>query len=317
METLNFLFPGVSHSTKESALRSAKFDVDLAATLIVEDKVKDVQGKQSSMQQVASSRGVNLPLVPNSDLNLLNLARSVSHDKHSMIHITDNLPNTTSPSFYSLKDGNCCPHALGLSIAFLCDMMPSKKAEHISFATSMRDLILNFLAINWESRSLLTDLPWHQIVYFAHNLSIPDTERVQYPDWGCTANDHWIGWTREANDLYLHTSEMLALCEMLRKSDISLPITFRLWRKEKKRIYRSGTIPENVDNLSYVFDLVHEGEYDTNRAHWKLMKTGTALNGEASSSQASIRGASSKTRVRDADSDYLPTSKKSGKRVKR
>ena len=93
---------------------------------------------------------------------------------------------------------------------------------------------------------------------------------------------------------------------MMRMSSISLPITFRLWRTEKGKIYRSGTIPENVgDTPSYVFDLAHEGEYDTNRAHWKLVKSGSAYTASIEASSAF-----SSSRKRDDDPEYEPPGKK-------
>ena len=292
MEVLVSLFPEQPRTALEAALRNAKFDVDKAALLVIEGKVQ---------VQVPS---VNMPDMSDMEINVLELAKNVKFGKH-MILQHEFLPTAKTGAFMSLKDGNCCPHAMALCLAFLTDTIPSKQKQHNVLSTSMRDTVTHFLALNWEQKSLLTGLPWHQIVYFAHNLSIPDSEREQFPDWGCTADKHWEGWSNEASTLYFHTSEILALCEMMRMSSISLPITFRLWRTEKGKIYRSGTIPENIGNEpSYVFDLAHEGEYDTNRAHWKLVKSGSAYTASIGSSSASS------SRKRDDDPEYEPPGKK-------
>lgn len=293
MEVLVSLFPEQPRAALEAALRDAKFDVDTAASFLIEGRV---DFKQPS---------VMLPDISGMDINIFELGKHVKPDKH-MILQHEHLPTARTGAFMSLKDGNCCPHAMALCLAYLTDSIPSKQKDHVILSTCMRDTVTHFLALNWEQRSHLTDLSWHQIVYFAHNLSIPDSEREQYPDWGCTANERWQGWSNEASTLYFHTSEILALCEMLRMSRISLPITFRLWRTEKGKIYRSGTIPENVgDSPSYVFDLAHEGEYDTNRAHWKLVKSGSAYTASVGSSSAS----SSRKRD-DYDPEYVPPGKK-------
>ena len=295
MEVLVSLFPEQPRAALEAALRHAKFDVDTAATLVIEGKVQ------------IERPSVTLPDVSGMAINVLQLAKDVKPDKH-MILQHEHLPTAKTSAFMSLKDGNCCPHAMALCLAFLTDSIPSKQKQHVVLSTCMRDTVMHFLALNWEQRSLLTDLPWHQIVYFAHNLSIPDSEREQFPDWGCTSEERWTGWSNEASTLYFHTSEILALCEMMRMSSISLPITFRLWRTEKGKIYRSGTIPENVgDSLSYVFDLTHEGEYDTNRAHWKLVKSGSAYTAYVGSSSSA---SSSSSRKRDDDPEYEPPGKK-------
>ena len=290
MEVLVSLFPEQPRAALEAALRNAKFDVDTAATLVIEGSVE------------VQRPSINMPDMSGMEINVLQLAKDVKPDKH-MILQHEHLPTAKTSAFMSLKDGNCCPHAMALCLAFLTDTIPSKQKQHVVLSTCMRDTVTHFLALNWEQRSLLTDLPWHQIVYFAHNLSIPDSEREQFPDWGCTADERWEGWSNEASTLYFHTSEILALCEIMRMSTISLPITFRLWRTEKGKIYRSGTIPENIgDAPSYVFDLAHEGEYDTNRAHWKLVKSGSAYT-------ASV-GSSSSSRKRDDDPEYEPPGKK-------
>ena len=131
--------------------------------------------------------------------------------------------------------------------------------------------------MNWTNKCSFTDIPWHQIVYYNHNLSIPDDERMNFPEWGCSSHDHWNGWNREVSEMYFTTSEIMAFCEFIRSSEVSLPITFRLWRKQRNSFTRSAIIPEEASiEASYVFDLCHEGEYDTNKAHWKLLKSGTA-----------------------------------------
>ena len=249
---------------------------------------------------------VTLPDVSMMGINVFQLAKTVEPDKH-MILQHEHLPTAKTGAFMSLKDGNCCPHAIALCLAFLTDSVPSKRKQHIMLSKCVRDTVTHFLALNWEHTSLLTGLPWHQIVYFAHNLSIPDTERQEFPDWGCTADERWESWSNEVSTLYFNTSEILAFCEMMRMSTISLPITFRLWRTEKSLIYRSGTIPENIGTApSYVFDLAHEGEYDTNHAHWKLLKSGSAYT-------ASVENCSSSSKKRDDDPEYEPPGKKHSK----
>ena len=166
MEVLISLFPGQSRATIEAALRHAQFDVDTAATLLIEGKVH--------IQRPSNL----LPDVSGMEMNVLQLAKNVKPDKH-MILQHEHLPTARTGAFMSFKDGNCCPHALALCLAFLTDSIPSKQKQHVLLSTCMRDTVTHFLALHWEQRSLLTDLPWHQIVYYAHSLSVPDSEREQ------------------------------------------------------------------------------------------------------------------------------------------
>ena len=226
---------------------------------------------------------INLPDVSHLDVNIFNIASNVDHNKHMMILSDEHQPTIMTSEFTSITNGDCCPHALALCLSFLTNSIPKRLKHHLSLGKCMRETITNYIALNWNEECHLTQLKWHNIVYFAHNLCIPDSEREQFPDWGCTANQHWTGWTNEVDSLYFTTSEILALCEMMRLSDINLPITFRLWRREHDNFFRSGIIPENVgDSKSYVFDLAHDGQYDSQQAHWKLLKSGTAFDANVS-----------------------------------
>ena len=142
MEVLVSLFPEQPRAVLEAALRNAKFDVDTAATLVIEEKV------------AVRKPVVVLPDISDMEIDVLQLAKNIKPDKH-MILQHEHLPTARTGAFMSLKDGNCCPHAMALCLAFLTDSIPSKHKQHVVLSTCMRDTVTHFLALNWEQRSLL------------------------------------------------------------------------------------------------------------------------------------------------------------------
>jgi hypothetical protein len=187
--------------------------------------------------------------------------------------VYDSIPNTRTPAFTSVRNGDCAPHAMGLALAFIVDKLPKAEAEHEYLATQVRQTIIDFLTINWTKESLLSQSVWHELVYFAHNVAITEEEREIYGDWGESASSRMEGWMKERDSLFFTTSEFLAFCEIMRQ--INIPIVFRLWKQKRGKLVKVDHIPTNVVE-GLVFDMKHTGKSDSSNAHWQLLKSGSA-----------------------------------------
>lgn len=190
-----------------------------------------------------------------------------------IIDVTEKEPNTRTVAFYSLGNGDCAPHCMGMALAFLSKSLPKLKAEHEFLGKTVRDSIIDFLEKNWDKTSLTTGVEWHETVYMSHNLAITEEERETYGDWGETSSTRLECWKRERDELFFTTSEFLAFHELMKT--MGVPIIFRMWRQDRNMFFKVGQVPENADN-GLVFDVKHTGKYDSGTAHWQLLKSGSA-----------------------------------------
>ena len=266
METLVALFPRADTSFLQSVLDGHNGDVETAAEALLDQPAETL----ISPSENSDFEGPTLP----QNCYLMNIAQQAAvTDGITRASVSDFLPSIKTQAFRSINNGDCAPHAMGLVLTFIIQKLPKVKAEDEFLARAVREAILDFLFMNWSKKSLLSRIAWHEIVYFAHNVAIPAEERETYADWGDSEYSRRDAWMKERDTLYFTTSEFLVFCEMMRQID--LPIVFRLWRQDKRKLIQVAQIPENAVG-GLIFDMKHTGRSDTSTAHWQLLRSGSA-----------------------------------------
>jgi hypothetical protein len=274
MEKLRELFPHHSSSQLEDALQQCQGQLDDAANILfAASQTQETHDEQGASYQQPTN--VNLP-ADCFTVSIFNRAFGSSRTK--IWHETDCLPSFTTPCFYALADGNCGPHALGMMVTFLTGAcMPDKIAEHRFVAKEIREYVSDFLFLNWTKHSKIAKEPWHEIVYFSHNLAITDEERDSYPDWGSDPTDRLERWIMERDSHFFTQSDFVCFNEAMQHYGVC--VVFRIWRQVRSRLTRLATIPENAPTSEkhIVFDFKHTGKNDSGNAHWQLIQSGSAF----------------------------------------
>ena len=258
METLKSIAPHDDPDHLELLLRKHHFNVKNAYNELYARK---------------SQRGSDISI--SSDVKeMIYKARLIDVPQVGHLHA---MPNTQTPTFYSVKDGNCAPHAMGLCLCYVLNSIPKLQAEHKVIAQRFRAAILQYQRDHFLEASTLTGMPWHQIIYESHNLGIPPSELAEYglTDWGMNPSHRKDCWERECNDFYFTVSELMAYCEMLRY--LNFNVVFRVFRVSNRKLQKVCQIPEGVEGNYVTFDFKHTGRNDTNQAHWELLKSGSIV----------------------------------------
>jgi hypothetical protein len=234
--------------------------------------------------------------------------------------------NTPRTSITSAPQANIHPDVSNGDCVFFCLYLILSQVISFSsdlnvfspkdLAAIVRTPIIQFIEDNWFSNSLVSDMPWWQIIKMTHHEGIPDWEREKYNgDWGTTAEEGLAGWKNVRDEFYGSEAEMTAFVELMWQK-YGIPIAIRVWRKNgSDELDRSSTIhcPCVDVNALYVGDILHTGRLDSNRAHCQLMRSG--------SFQAPIpipeKDEKKSTRTRrkiDDDPDYEPPTERKKKK---
>ena len=227
MEELRELFPHVPPDRLESVLRSCKGRVEDAAAILADDNQPAQTCTQPENLQVKQDLiNVNLP----AECFTVDLfKKALASQKTKIWHDTDNLPNFKTAAFFDLKDGNCGPHALASMLTFMTNEVPTKLSEHQFMAKEIREYVSDFLFLNWLNPSMIANEPWHDIVYFSHNVAISDEERSSFPDWGPDPMKRLEAWVMERDEHFYTQSDFISFNEAMQHHGISA--VFRIWRK--------------------------------------------------------------------------------------
>lgn len=311
MEDLQQLFPHISPDRLISVLQSCDGRLEDAAGLLADDPESSNTSPDDSLETFHKpTSDVNLP----ADCFTVQLFNTASSSNRTKIwHATQHLPNFKTACFYDLKDGNCGPHALAMMLTFMTSTpMPTKLAEHQFVAKEIREYISDFLFLNWMKTSMIAKEPWHEIVYFSHNLAVTDEERESFPDWGNDPERRLEHWIMERDDHFYTQSDFVSFNEAMRHHGIQ--VVFRIWRKVRSRLIQLATIPEDApsDQKHVVFDFAHTGKNDSSNAHWQLLKSGSV----SATSGTKRTGSVDYTGMDDEEPEPKATSKAAGKRKK-
>lgn len=273
MEALIALFPSADPSVLQIVLDSCDDNLEVAVETLFDQFPSSSHDATPSPAASQTPAQPSQPILPR-NCHVMDLAeQAICTRAVPRARVDQHLPSINTQTFRSVHNGDCAPHAMGMVLAFIVKQLPKTLSEHEFLAHSVRNTILEFLSANWTKRSALSRIPWHELVYFAHNVAIPASERETYADWGQSDLSRKDAWMRERDELYFTTSEFLAFCEMMHQ--INLPLVFRLWRQDKRRLIHVAQIPENAAT-GLVFDMKHSGRSDSKNAHWELLRSGSA-----------------------------------------
>ena len=198
--------------------------------------------------------------------------------------IDESQPNTRTRAFTGLSNGDCAPHSMGLCLSFLTKEFPSNAEQNRELGMLIRNSILKFQKDHWYDICTLNGEQWHEIIYASHNLGIPESELrdLGLENWGSCPDHRLSCWKKECDAFFFTVSELMAFCELLRTEGIH--VVFRIYRTLNHKLERICCIPEVTDTLDryLIFDFKHTGKMDTIRAHWQLLRSGSATPNSAS-----------------------------------
>ena len=199
----------------------------------------------------------------------------------------DNQPTLANLRYHNdLSNGDCAYHCLW-QILVLCSPQSFEDAapkETAQTASLMRQVLFDFIEERWDHRSLVSDITWCDMITMSHNTVVTDEERDTFGTWGGSSTERLQAWRNERHDMYGSPAEMTAFVEIMHEKRV--PLAIRVWRRSNNRLLMSSCIAHPLDFACpcVVADVHHTGRFDTNNAHYRLMKSGSFVGGGTQSS---------------------------------
>ena len=172
-----------------------------------------------------------------------------------------------------IDDGNCLFGVIILAISReLSQKQDTAKNDVIPIMTPLlRNYIYEHIREAWFQNSIFTGTPWHELVYFTHNLGTTSEEREEYGDWGDDPIDRLNHFMTEYDTFYGSVPELLAFSEiMLLNYDIR--VCFRIFKHDAKEYFLrcDAIVPDSLNNPNIVINLKNIGKPDSSNSHYKL-----------------------------------------------
>ena len=139
----------------------------------------------------------------------------------------------------------------------------------------MRQLLFDYIEERWELRSLVSDITWCDMITMSHNTVVTEEERAAFGTWGETPAERLESWRAERHEMYGSPAEMTAFVELMHEKRV--PLAIRVWRRSNNQLLMSSCIAHPIDVASpcVIADVHHTGRLDTNKAHYRLLKSGS------------------------------------------
>ena len=164
----------------------------------------------------------------------------------------------------------------------------------------MRQLIVDFQAVNWDEFSEVAEMPWHELITMVHNVALPVEDETE--PWEEEPDNRLSAWTLVRDNIYGGTSEFIAFVEMMWLR-LDMRLTIRVWRRPEA-LFSDEENDDEVDGNAYeeelqlsetirnhdrtaakkcriidvTADVLHTGTLDGVDAHYQLLATGAFEN---------------------------------------